>query len=140
MSKPMQVSQPGRRPGSADVEGFDSLAELALDMRWSWNHATDQVWRQLDPVLWELTHNPWVVLQTVSRQKLQLALAEAAFRRNVDDLLQRRRDATRASAWFQETHPQSARSCVAYFSMEFMLSEALPIYSGGLGNVAGDQL
>jgi starch phosphorylase len=95
---------------------------------------------QLDPVLWELTHNPWVVLQTVSRQKLQLALAEAAFRRNVDDLLQRRRDATRASAWFQETHPQSALSCVAYFSMEFMLSEALPIYSGGLGNVAGDQL
>ena len=33
---------------TADVEGFDSLAELALDMRWSWNHATDQVWRRLD--------------------------------------------------------------------------------------------
>ena len=32
-----------------EVEGFDSLAELALDMRWSWNHATDEVWRQLDP-------------------------------------------------------------------------------------------
>ena len=42
------------------------LAELALDMRWSWNHATDEVWRQLDPDLWEITHNPWVVLQTVS--------------------------------------------------------------------------
>ena len=41
---------------------------------------------------------------------------------------------------FSRTHPQSALSCVAYFSMEFMLSEALPIYSGGLGNVAGDQL
>ena len=43
-------------------------------------------------------------------------------------------------AWFQETHPQASLTCVAYFSMEFMLSEALPIYSGGLGNVAGDQL
>ena len=43
---------------SADIEGFDAVAELALDMRSSWNHATDQVWRQLDPVLWELTHNP----------------------------------------------------------------------------------
>jgi hypothetical protein len=58
-----------------DIEGFDSLAELALDMRWSWNHATDQVWRQLDPTLWELTQNPWVVLQTVSRDQLKRVLA-----------------------------------------------------------------
>jgi starch phosphorylase len=48
-----------------DIEGFDSLAELALDMRWSWNHAADEIWRQLDPVLWELTHHPWDVLQTI---------------------------------------------------------------------------
>lgn len=47
-----------------EIEGFDSLAELALDMRWSWNHATDEVWRQLDAPLWELTQNPWGVLQT----------------------------------------------------------------------------
>ena len=46
---------------------IDSLAALALDLRWSWNHATDQMWRQLDPVLWDFTHNPWAVLQTVSR-------------------------------------------------------------------------
>jgi len=125
---------------SSDVEGFDSLAGLALDMRSSWNHATDQVWRQLDPVLWELTQNPWVVLQTVSREKLQHVLADPAFRKNVDDLVRARRDAAEAPAWFQRTYPQSPLSCVAYFSMEFMLSEALPIYSGGLGNVAGDQL
>ena len=41
-----------------DVEGFDSLAELALDMCWSWNHATDKVWSQLDPELWEITQKP----------------------------------------------------------------------------------
>ena len=64
-----------------DVAGFDSLAELALDMRWTWNHATDQVWRQLDPVLWELTQNPWAVLQTVSREKLQHVLARSRFPR-----------------------------------------------------------
>ena len=40
-------------------------------MRWSWNHAADEVWRQLDPVQWELTHNPWVVLQTVSRDQIE---------------------------------------------------------------------
>ena len=124
----------------ADLEGFDALAELALDLRWSWNHATDEVWRQLDPTLWELTQNPWVVLQTVSRDHLERVLADPVFRKNVDDLLRARRQAAATSAWFQKTYPQSPLTCVAYFSMEFMLSEALPIYSGGLGNVAGDQL
>src|SRR5580700_2628046 len=123
-----------------EIEGFDSLAELALDMRWSWNHATDEVWRQLDPTLWELTQNPWVVLQTVSRDHLGHMLADPAFRKKVDDLLRVKREAAETPAWFQQHHPQAPLSCVAYFCMEFMLSEALPIYSGGLGNVAGDQL
>jgi starch phosphorylase len=123
-----------------EVEGFDCLAELALDMRWSWNHATDGVWRQLDPALWEFTQNPWVVLQTVSRDKLQRVLADPIFRKNVDGLVHTRRQAVEAPAWFQQNHSQGSLTCAAYFSMEFMLSEALPIYSGGLGNVAGDQL
>ena len=122
------------------IDGFDSLAELALDMRWSWSHATDQVWRQLDPELWEITHNPWVVLQTVSRDRIERVLADAGFRKCVDDLLEAGRKAADAPAWFQRNHAESALRSVAYFSMEFMLSEALPIYSGGLGNVAGDQL
>jgi starch phosphorylase len=123
-----------------DVEGFDSLAELALDLRWSWNHCTDEVWRRLDSALWELTQNPWVVLQTVSKDKLKSVLADSTFRKKIDDLLQSKRLAAEAPAWFQKNHPQSPLKCVAYFSMEYMLSEALPIYSGGLGNVAGDQL
>ncbi len=125
---------------SAEVEGFDALAGLALDMRSSWNHGADEVWRQLDPALWAMTRNPWVVLQTVSREKLQHVLADQGFRKKVDDLVQARRSAAEAPAWFQQTYPQSQLRCVAYFSMEFMLSEALPIYSGGLGNVAGDGL
>ncbi|MGH9678950.1 MAG: DUF3417 domain-containing protein, partial [Candidatus Acidiferrales bacterium] len=123
-----------------EVDGFDSLAELALDLRWSWNHATDALWRTLDPLLWELTQNPWVVLQTVSRDQLQRVLADPAFRKNIDDLLESKRQAVHRPAWFQQDHPQAPLTSVAYFSMEFMLSEALPIYSGGLGNVAGDQL
>lgn len=123
---------------ASEVKGFDSLAELALDMRWSWNHATDGVWRALDLVLWELTQNPWVVLQTVSRDQLERVLADPAFRKSVDDHLQAKRHAAEGPAWFQKKHPKAPLTCVAYFSMEFMLSEALPIYSGGLGNVAGD--
>ena len=123
-----------------EVEGVDLLVELALDLRWSWNHAADDVWRQLDPTLWALTHNPWVILQTVSRDRLKRLTADPAFRQQVEALCRARRQAAAAPAWFQQTYPQAPLSAVAYFSMECMLSEALPIYSGGLGNVAGDQL
>ena len=140
MSKQTRVSHPIYNLLPMEVEGFDSLAELALDMRWSWNHAADEVWRELDPALWNLTHNPWGVLQTVSRDRMERVLVDPGFRKKVDDLVQARRQAAEAPAWFQQTYPQSPLTCVAYFSMEFMLSEALPIYSGGLGNVAGDQL
>ncbi|MHB9090437.1 MAG: alpha-glucan family phosphorylase, partial [Chloroflexota bacterium] len=140
MSSQSRVSHPIYGILPVDIEGFDSLAELALDLRWSWSHATDEVWRQLDPVLWEFTQNPWIILQTVSRDKLQHESADPDFRKNVDALVQASRQAARTPAWFQQAHPQSPLTRVAYFSMEFMLSEALPIYSGGLGNVAGDQL
>jgi starch phosphorylase len=140
MNKQTRVINPIYSLLPMEVEGFDSLAELALDMRWSWNHAADEVWRELDPALWDLTHSPWGVLQTVSRDRMERVLADTAFRKKVDDLVQAKRQATEAPAWFQQTYPQSPLTCVAYFSMEFMLSEALPIYSGGLGNVAGDQL
>jgi starch phosphorylase len=140
MSEQKRISHPKGPLLPTDVEGFDFLAELALDIRSSWNHATDKVWRQLDPVLWGLTHNLWAVLQTVSREKLQRVLADPDFRKDIDDLVQARRDAAEAPAWFQQTYSQSPLTCVAYFSMEFMLSEALLIYSGGLGNVAGDRL
>ena len=128
------------RNGACDADGFDLLSELALDLRSTWNHATDPIWSRLDPVLWGLTNNPWVVLQTVSRDKLRTTMGDPAFRTNVDNLLDTRRNASVAPAWFQKSHPGAALASVAYFSMEFMLSEALPIYSGGLGNVAGDQL
>jgi starch phosphorylase len=140
MIKELKVSKPIYSLLPTDVEGFDSLAELALDMRWSWNHYADEVWRQLDPALWELTQNPWVVLQTVSRDQLNHVLADPAFRKKVDDLVQAKRQAAESPAWFQQNHTQTPLTSIAYFSMEFMLSEALPIYSGGLGNVAGDQL
>ena len=61
----------------AELKGYDSLEDLALDLRSSWNHSADAIWRQLDPELWELTHNPWAVLQTVSREKLDSALGRS---------------------------------------------------------------
>ena len=129
-----------RDSGPTKGVGRDSLTELALDLRWSWHHGTDELWSQLDPELWALTHNPWVVLQTASPTRLEELFARPAYRERVERLLARRRDHHASAAWFQHHHPQPPLSRVAYFSMEFALSEALPIYSGGLGNVAGDQL
>jgi starch phosphorylase len=116
------------------------LRRLALDLRWSWNHAADELWSRIDPELWSRTHNPWVVLQTVSHPRLSSLLSDAGFRAQIEQLDTAAREATEAPAWFQQTHRSAPLTRVAYFSMEFMLSEALPIYAGGLGNVAGDQL
>jgi starch phosphorylase len=140
MSKQDLASRPMYHLLPIGIEGFDSLAELALDMHWSWNHATDEVWRQLDPNLWQMTHNPWVVLQTASHDRIKQVLADPMFRKEVDGLVEASRQTAETPAWFQRNHSDAPLTCVAYFSMEFMLSEALPIYSGGLGNVAGDQL
>ncbi len=111
-----------------------------MNLHWSWNHGSDALWRRLDPALWELTHHPSEVLQTVARDKLAAALADPDFCGELNRVLAATRAAESAPAWFQKTHAGSALTCVAYFCMEYMLTEALPIYSGGLGNVAGDQL
>tara|TARA_R110002049_G_scaffold218843_1_gene390471 strand:+ start:4660 stop:7200 length:2541 start_codon:yes stop_codon:yes gene_type:complete len=123
-----------------DIKGIDALIELALNIRWSWNHASDELWQQLDPELWELTQNPWVILQTVSRNRLEEHLADPAFREKLDGLLKSNEQANTTPSWFQQKHPKTPLTTIAYFSMEYMLNEALPIYAGGLGNVAGDQL
>jgi glycogen phosphorylase len=125
---------------ASEARSDDPLIRLALDLHWAWNHSTDKLWQRLDAELWDLTHNPWVVLQTVSKKKLDSALADPAFQKMVDELMQNARACWETPRWFETAHSGSKLNTVAYFSMEFMLSEALPIYSGGLGNVAGDQL
>ncbi|MGB7264973.1 MAG: alpha-glucan family phosphorylase, partial [Terracidiphilus sp.] len=134
------MSDPKAVTRRSKIEGIDALAELALNLHWSWNHAADELWERLDADLWDATQNPWIILQTVSKEKIKAALAEPKFRRLLDDLLRQNRESYTADAWFQKKHPGAALTSIAYFSMEFMLSEALPIYSGGLGNVAGDQM
>jgi starch phosphorylase len=140
MSDQTEASQGLFRALPHDVEGFRELAALALDLRATWNHEREQVWRALDPVLWDLTHNPWAVLRSASRDHIGKLLADPEFRGRVDAIERAKREALAKPTWFQQAHPQAPLKHIAYFSMEFMLSEALPIYSGGLGNVAGDQL
>ncbi len=110
MSKPISADPLKHGLLPTDIEGVDALIELALDLRSSWHHGADNVWQQLDPELWEATQNPWVVLQTVSRNTLERLLADAAFRRNINERVRASREVAQASAWFQHTHPRSALS------------------------------
>lgn len=125
---------------STEVEGCDFLVELALDVRWSWNHTADEIWSQLDPVLWDLTRNPWIILQTVSKEKIENLLSDPVYSEKIKKIVKDKRETEARPSWFSRTHPDSPLKCIVYFCMEYMLTEALPIYSGGLGNVAGDQL
>ncbi len=117
-----------------------ALADLALDLRWSWSHATDVLWERIDAELWSQTHNPWLILRNVSSEKLRELAADTEFVASLQSFVDARQAWQSSQTWFQSTYAQSKLGCVAYFSMEFGLSESLPIYSGGLGILAGDLL
>ena len=134
MSNPKYTALP------SEVSDDDALARLAMDVRLSWRGEADTLWARLNPELWESTHNPWVVLQAVSGARLEQVTSDPVFKEKLERLTQAGRAAAESPLWFQQAYPNSPLTAIAYFSMEFMLSEALPIYSGGLGNVAGDQL
>ncbi|MDD4108515.1 MAG: DUF3417 domain-containing protein, partial [Prolixibacteraceae bacterium] len=102
MKKPVYSFLPGKQ------KEVNRLSKLALDMRWSWDHSADEIWRQLDPILWESTHNPWVVLQTISRDQFQSRIKDPLFREKIDFLLKSMQDSNAAPAWFQKYHPVSS--------------------------------
>ncbi len=118
----------------------DTLRELAFDQSIRWTSQNDDLWQLIDNDLWALTRNPSLILSTVPEQKLEALLRRVDCHRLVDGIVKARQARLEQPTWFacQQYGERLAR--VVYFSMEYMLSEALPIYSGGLGNVAGDQL
>ncbi|MGC2332853.1 MAG: DUF3417 domain-containing protein, partial [Candidatus Acidiferrales bacterium] len=87
-----------------------------MDLRWSFNHSADQLWERIDPGLWEVTHNPWVVLQIVSRERLRTVTSDPAFQTLLADLHSKKRTIEESEGWFQKAHPGSGLSAVAYFS------------------------
>lgn len=120
---------------------LSGLNELALDCSYSWVHGADEIWLELDAEFWAQTRNPWLVLQTVSRERLEALSKNEAFCEKLRAIVSAHRQALSEQRWFQTKQRQdTALRHVAYFSMEFGLSEALPIYSGGLGLLAGDHL
>lgn len=121
-------------------QGLEGLTELALDLRWTWSHFSDRLWERLDPEGWKLTGNPYFILQNVSKTQLEDAARDEALQADVRLWMDQRQQYLADPGWFGQTHAASGLNGIAYFSMEFGLSEALPIYSGGLGILAGDHL
>lgn len=120
--------------------GLESLAELALDLRWTWSHAGDQLWRSVDPDTWERIENPWVIVQNVPQERLEQLAHNEQFRGELERLSNERRQYLETPGRFSEAHADANVRNIAYFSMEFGLGEALPLYAGGLGILAGDYL
>ena len=121
-------------------EGLEGLADLALDLHWTWSHFSDRLWEFLDPEAWELTGNPYFILQSVSQARLEEVARDPSFREELRGWLIQHQQYTEDPGWFGRRHAGIALKRIAYFSMEFGLSEALPLYSGGLGILAGDYL
>jgi starch phosphorylase len=116
------------------------LGPLAYDLRVSGSKTLGEVWRRLDPETWDRTNNPHMVIQHVHQERLDEAAEDAALLKRLDRWFEGHETYLSSAAWFGERYANSALTGVAYFSMEFGLSEALPIYSGGLGILAGDHL
>jgi glycogen phosphorylase len=122
------------------IDGIDELVELALNLHWSWNHAADEVVGNARQGTLGNHTKPVGHPATVSQKKRSRPHWAPGVSPALDSAKSKSGILSVADAWFQHKHPGTALTSIAYFSMEFMLSEALPIYSGGLGNVAGDQM
>ena len=116
------------------------LQSLALDLRWTWSHEGDALWSSIDFQLWEKTHNPWVVLQSASAERLKELACDREFLGRLSEFVAGRERYLQTSGWFRSSEDASGFGGVAYFSMEFGLGAALPLYAGGLGVLAGDFL
>lgn len=120
-------------------EPLRPLARLALDLRWTWSHAGDALWRLVDEELWEQTSSPWLMLQLLSGSRLEALASDPAFLAQIQAAEEERARHLDSPKWF-DLREAGPVGLVAYFSMEFGLHESLPLYAGGLGILAGDHL
>jgi starch phosphorylase len=118
------------------------LLELAKNFWWMWHPDAVELFRRLDRDLWEqVYHNPVKLLGAIDQKKLMTASKDESYLAHLKRVQGAFRQHLEEKGWFQETHGQTAPNLkVAYFSAEFGLHESLPIYSGGLGILAGDHL
>lgn len=119
------------------------LEELAYNLWWTWHPEAKELFRRLNPFLWEQTgHNPVLHLRRIDRHRLRAAVKDSAYLEAYDRIIQAFDSymADGRQSWLARTHPQLLGQLTAYFSTEFGLDETIPIYAGGLGVLSGDHL
>jgi len=123
---------------------IERLNELSYNLWWTWQPRARELFKELDPVLWELCNeNPVLLLHRIDPERLRKSAEDAKFTGEYDDVIKRfdtMINASETETWLAFRHPELLGKKVAYFSAEFGLHRALPIYSGGLGVLAGDHI
>jgi starch phosphorylase len=121
-------------------EPIAGLERLALNLWWRWDRRARALFRSLDPAIWSATrHNPVATLRMVDPNRLAQVSRDKKFLAEYWAVLSGLDEALDAEAgWFRRTYPDLGDACFAYFCAEFGLHNSIPIYSGGLGILAGD--
>ena len=120
---------------------LDRLREIAHNLWWAWAPVARELFVRIDPDLWEEIHgNPIELLSRVAQTRLDELATDDAFLSHLEAAWQTFQRYMSREGWFSRTFPGASGARIAYFSMEYGLHESLPIYSGGLGVLAGDHL
>ncbi|MYD92468.1 MAG: DUF3417 domain-containing protein, partial [Chloroflexi bacterium] len=120
-------------------EELRGLRELAYDLWWAWSPDAQDLFRRIDPDAWQSTHhNPVALLGQVTPDQLARRAEDAAFVHDLQRVVERRRRYLETRSWFSARYSGAGDLTVAYFSMEYGITESVPLYSGGLGVLAGD--
>ncbi|MDQ1327507.1 MAG: glycogen phosphorylase [Candidatus Poribacteria bacterium] len=117
------------------------LQEIARNLLWSWDRETIDLLRRLERDLWnETEHNPMLMMGKISQSQLEALAIDEAFIAHMERVSESLNDYMTAPGWYEKTYGKHSEHPIAYFSAEFGITESIPIYSGGLGILAGDYL
>jgi starch phosphorylase len=122
-------------------EPLADLQRLTQNLWWTWNHDAVLLFNRLDRRMWDqIRHNPMKMLASLPQEKLERAAQDPAYIAHKDRVMAALDEYLAETTWFDRTFGEHREARMAYFSMEFGLHECLPIYSGGLGVLAGDHM
>lgn len=119
-----------------------ALKDLSRNYWWTWDHETVELYRAIDREKWDASdHNPVLFLNSLLKERLHQLAEDEYFVAGLKRCSERMRNYMEGETWFDRSFPElKGNTTIAYFCAEFGISEGLPIYSGGLGVLAGDHL
>lgn len=122
-------------------EELIALEILSNNMWWTWNTITWKIFRELNPEVWDKTHNPIITIKSCHPERLKQLKENRIFVQKLNDTVEYFKQYLQdTDTWFSKKYPERANDTIAYFCSEYAIHESLPIYSGGLGVLAGDHI